>query len=139
MGCFLDYLRAFRINVGQWTTAAQVDGEWRRSEERGAEHFMPKGIAAYCRFLFWMKNALYVLLPNGVFYFVTTGWILTSGFMRIQSINQTKLDSIAPVVQLVTSKPLDVGTRNRISVKSHELRFSSYKKKKKKCPPSEEP
>ena len=83
MGFFLDYFRAFGINADQWTTAAQVDGEWRRTAERGAERFMPKGIAAYCRFLFWMESTLCVLLPNGIFYFVTTGWILTSGFMRI--------------------------------------------------------
>ena len=36
----------------------------------------------------------------------------------------------APVVQLVTSKPSDVGTRVRISVSSHELGFFLTKKKK---------
>ena len=35
---------------------------------------------------------------------------------------------IAPVVQLVTSKPSDVGTRVRIPVQSHELRFFLTKK-----------
>ena len=54
MGCFLDDLRASRINAGQWMAAAQVDGECRRSAEQGAERFMPKRISAYCRFLFWM-------------------------------------------------------------------------------------
>ena len=39
MGCFLDDLRAF---ADQWTTAAQDEGEWRRTTEPGAEHFMAK-------------------------------------------------------------------------------------------------
>ena len=42
MGCFLDDLRAFGINADQWTTAAQDEGEWRKT----AEHFMAKWIAA---------------------------------------------------------------------------------------------
>ena len=46
MGCFLDDLRAFGINADQWTTAAQDKGEWRRTAEQGAEHFMAKLIAA---------------------------------------------------------------------------------------------
>ena len=33
MGCLLDDLRAFGINVGQWTTAAQDEGEWRKTAE----------------------------------------------------------------------------------------------------------
>ena len=44
MECFLDDLRAFGINADQWTTAAQDEGEWRRTAERGAEHFMAKWI-----------------------------------------------------------------------------------------------
>ena len=43
MGCFLDDLRAFGINADQWTTAAQNEGEWRRTAEQGAEHFMRNG------------------------------------------------------------------------------------------------
>ena len=43
---FLDDLRAFGINVDQWTTAAQDEREWRRTAEQGAEHFMAKWIAA---------------------------------------------------------------------------------------------
>ena len=39
MGCFLDDLRVFGINADQWTTAAQDEGEWRRTTEQGAEHF----------------------------------------------------------------------------------------------------
>ena len=35
MGCFLDDLRAFGINADQWTTAAQDEGEWRRTAEQG--------------------------------------------------------------------------------------------------------
>ena len=31
MGCFLDDFRAFGINADQWTTAAQDEGEWRRT------------------------------------------------------------------------------------------------------------
>ena len=37
MGCFLDDLRAFGINADQWMTAAQDEGEWRRTVEQGAE------------------------------------------------------------------------------------------------------
>ena len=43
MGCFLDNLRAFGINADQWKTAAQDEGEWRRTAEQGAEHFMRNG------------------------------------------------------------------------------------------------
>ena len=46
LGCFLDDLRAFGINADQWTTAVQDEGEWRRTAEQGAEHFMAKWIAA---------------------------------------------------------------------------------------------
>ena len=46
MGCFLDDLRAFSVNVDQWTTVAQDDGGWRRTAEQGAEHFMAKWIVA---------------------------------------------------------------------------------------------
>ena len=47
-GCFLDDLRAFGIRADQWTTAAaQDEGEWRRTVERGEEHFfMVKWIVA---------------------------------------------------------------------------------------------
>ena len=44
-GCFLDDLRAFGINSDQWTTAAQDEGERRRTAKQGAEHFMVKWIA----------------------------------------------------------------------------------------------
>ena len=46
MGCFLDDLRAFGINADQWTTAAQDKGEWCRTAEQGAKHFMAKWIVA---------------------------------------------------------------------------------------------
>ena len=46
MGCFLNDLRAFGINADQWTTAAQNEGQSRRTAEQGAEHFMAKWIAA---------------------------------------------------------------------------------------------
>ena len=46
MWCFLNDLRAFGINADQWTTAAQDEGEWRRTVEQGAEHFMAKWIVA---------------------------------------------------------------------------------------------
>ena len=46
MGCFLDDLRAFGINADQWTTAAQDEGEWRRTAEQGTGCFMMKWIAA---------------------------------------------------------------------------------------------
>ena len=42
MGCFLDDFRVFGINADQWTTAGQDEGEWRRTAEQGAEHFMAK-------------------------------------------------------------------------------------------------
>ena len=38
-----------------------------------------------------MEGTLYVLLPDGVFYFVTTGWILASDLVRIQLINQNQV------------------------------------------------
>ena len=44
MGCFLDDPRAFGISADQWTTAAQDEGEWRRTAEQGVEHFMAKWI-----------------------------------------------------------------------------------------------
>ena len=43
IGCFLD---DSALNAHQWTTAAQGEGGWRRTAERGAEHFMAKRIAA---------------------------------------------------------------------------------------------
>ena len=46
MECFLDDLRAFGINVDQWKTTAQDEGEWRRTVEQGAEHFTAKLIVA---------------------------------------------------------------------------------------------
>ena len=46
MGYFLDDIRAFGINADQWTTAAQDEGEWRRTAEQGTEHFMAKWIVA---------------------------------------------------------------------------------------------
>ena len=62
MGCFLDDLRAFGINADQWTTAAQDEGEWRRTAEQGAEHFMAKWIAAAKARL---DNAMHaVVCPN---------------------------------------------------------------------------
>ena len=43
MGCFLDDLKGFGIDADQWTTAAQNEGEWRRTAEKeGAERFMAK-------------------------------------------------------------------------------------------------
>ena len=42
MGCFVGDLRAFGINADQWTTAAQGEGEWRRTAGQGVEHFMAK-------------------------------------------------------------------------------------------------
>ena len=45
MGCFLDDLRAFGTNADQWKTTAQDEGEWYRTAEQGAEHFMVKCIA----------------------------------------------------------------------------------------------
>ena len=38
MGCFLDNIRAFGIKADRWTTAAQDEGEWRRTAEQGAAH-----------------------------------------------------------------------------------------------------
>ena len=45
MSCFLDDLRAFGINADKWTTAAQDEGEWCKTAERGAKRFMAKLIA----------------------------------------------------------------------------------------------
>ena len=46
MGRFLDDLRAFDINADQWMTAAQYEGEWRRTTDQGALRFMAKWITA---------------------------------------------------------------------------------------------
>ena len=46
MGCLLDDLRAFGINADQWTAAAQDEGRWRTTAEKGAERFMAKTIVA---------------------------------------------------------------------------------------------
>ena len=46
MGCFLDDLRAFGINADQWMTAAQYEGEWRKTMDQEAERLMAKWIAA---------------------------------------------------------------------------------------------
>ena len=43
---FLDDLGAFVVNADQWTTAAQDEGEWCKTVEQGAEHFMTKWTAA---------------------------------------------------------------------------------------------
>ena len=45
MGCRLDDLRASGINADQWTTVAQDEEEWRKTEEQRAERFMAKLIA----------------------------------------------------------------------------------------------
>ena len=45
MGSFLDDLRAFGINADQWTTAAQNEGEWRRTAEQEAGYFVAKWVA----------------------------------------------------------------------------------------------
>ena len=46
MECFLDDLRAFSINTDQRTTAAEDEGEWRRTAEQGSGHFMAEWIVA---------------------------------------------------------------------------------------------
>ena len=47
MGCFLDDLRAFGINVDQWTTTtAQGEGGCRKTAEQEVGRFMAKWIAA---------------------------------------------------------------------------------------------
>ena len=38
--------QSFGINADQWTTAAQDEGEWPRTAELGAEHFMANWIVA---------------------------------------------------------------------------------------------
>ena len=45
-GVFPGRPQTFGINPDQWTTAAQDEGEWRRTAEQGAEYFMAKWIAA---------------------------------------------------------------------------------------------
>ena len=64
MGCFLDDLRAFGINADQWTTAAQDQGEWRRTTaEQGAEYFMAKWIVAE-KTKAGLRYAVVVVSPN---------------------------------------------------------------------------
>ena len=45
-GCLPDDLRAFGMNADPWTTAAQDEGEWRRTAEQGEERFTANLIAA---------------------------------------------------------------------------------------------
>ena len=45
-GVFPGRPQSFGINADQWMTAAQDEGEWRRTAEQGAEKFMAKWIAA---------------------------------------------------------------------------------------------
>ena len=46
MRCNLDDLRVFfGINMDQWMTAAQDEGEWRKTAEQRAERFMVNWIA----------------------------------------------------------------------------------------------
>ena len=45
-GVFPGRPQSFDINTDQWTTAAQDEGEWRKTAEQGAEHFMVKWITA---------------------------------------------------------------------------------------------
>ena len=61
MECFLVDLRAFGINADQWTTAAQEEGEWRRTAEQGAEYFMATLIVAE-KTLAGLRHA--VVCPN---------------------------------------------------------------------------
>ena len=56
MGYFLDDLRAFGINVDQWTTAAQDEGEWRKTAEQGVERAWVKVIATEQGLDFGMQN-----------------------------------------------------------------------------------
>ena len=46
MEYFLDNFRDFGIDANQWTTAAQDEGEWRRTAEQGAVCFTAKWIDA---------------------------------------------------------------------------------------------
>ena len=46
MGCLLDDLRAFCINVDQWTNAAPDEEEWGKTADQGAGRFIAKWIAA---------------------------------------------------------------------------------------------
>ena len=41
----MDDLKASGINAHQWTTAAQDEGEWRKTAEQGAERLMATWIA----------------------------------------------------------------------------------------------
>ena len=61
-GCFRDDLRAFGINADHWTTAAQDEGEWRRTAEQRAERFMAKWIAAEKASKAGLRHA--VVCPN---------------------------------------------------------------------------
>ena len=45
-GCLLGDRRAFGIKADQWTTAAQDEGEWRKTAQQEAQRFMAECIAA---------------------------------------------------------------------------------------------
>ena len=81
MSCFLDDLRAFGINANQWTTAAQDEGEWRRTAEQGAERFMAKWIVAE-KTKAGLRHA--VVCPN-VTGRTRRGWPKASGFVLVRS------------------------------------------------------
>ena len=46
VGYFLNDLRAFGIDADQWTAAAQTRGNGAEQQNKGAEHFVAKRIAA---------------------------------------------------------------------------------------------
>ena len=62
-GVFPGRSQSFRINADHWTTAAQDEGEWRRTAEQGAEHFMAKWIVAE-KTKAGLRHAVAVVCPN---------------------------------------------------------------------------
>ena len=78
----MDDLRGCGINADQWTTAAQDEGEWRRTAEQGAERFMAIWIAPAVKVRTGLRHA--VGYPN------VTGrtkeWIAQSKLARAGSL-----------------------------------------------------
>ena len=63
MKCFLNDLRAFGINADQWTTAAQDEGECRRTAEQEAEHFRTKWTVVE-KAKAGLRHAVVLVCPN---------------------------------------------------------------------------
>ena len=103
--------RAFGINADQWTTAAQDEGEWRRTAEQGAEHFMAKWIAAE-KARAGLRHA--VVYPN------VTG----RAKERIAQSKRARAGSLAPL--LTSQKWRELVSSGRLVCRRHDVFLWCY-------------